>query len=122
MISPSRIPVEMGGVSRIRVGEHYDQNKLRFVLDLDGENVPPYALESVGSDLVLRLGEGAMAAAPAEPMAEEAVMVEVAPEPAETLMAEAGSYTVSVSARHPTRSACGSAAGASSSPTVQRAC
>ncbi|MDT8394965.1 MAG: type IV pilus secretin PilQ [bacterium] len=81
--APSRIPVEMGGVSRIRIGEHYDQNKLRFVLDLDGEAVPPYALESVGSELVLRLGEGAVAAAPVVPQtveSEEPVQGE--PEPA----------------------------------------
>jgi type IV pilus assembly protein PilQ len=80
--APSRIPVELGGVSQIRVGEHYDQNKLRFVLDLDGESVPPYALESVGSDLVLRLGEGAMAAAPAEVSMAEVAVEEAQPEAA----------------------------------------
>ncbi len=75
--APGRIPVEMGGVSRIRVGEHYDQNKLRFVLDMEGDQIPPYAVESVGSSLVLRLGEGV------EPVTQiqqiEAAAVEPAP-------------------------------------------
>ena len=101
--APSRIPVEMGGVSRIRVGEHYDQNKLRFVLDLDGDAMPPYALESVGSELVLRLGEGAMAAAPAEPMAAAAPMaeeaiVETQPEAAQETVAAAAPATVAAPA------------------------
>lgn len=77
--APSKIPVELGGVSRIRVGEHYDQNKLRFVLDIDGDKVPPYTVESIGSSLLLKLGEDV------EPMAQdvpaEAVMAEAAPEP-----------------------------------------
>ena len=72
--APSRIPVELGGVSRIRVGEHYDQNKLRFVLDIEGDNVPPYTVESIGSSLMLKLGENV------EPMAQEM--------PEETVMAE----------------------------------
>ncbi|UCG39328.1 MAG: type IV pilus secretin PilQ, partial [bacterium] len=77
--APSRIPVEMGGVARIRVGEHYDQNKLRFVLDMEGEEVGPYSVRPEGSSLVLRIGEGAMAAAPA---VEPVTVAQVAPAPA----------------------------------------
>jgi len=73
--APSRIPVEMGGVSRIRVGEHYDQNKLRFVLDMESDQILPYAVESVGSSLVLRLGEGV------EPAAEMQIVEAAAVEP-----------------------------------------
>jgi type IV pilus assembly protein PilQ len=60
--APSRIPVESGGVTRIRVGEHYDQNKLRFVLDIEGEALTSYTVQPEGSKLVLRLGEGAASA------------------------------------------------------------
>jgi len=78
--APSRIPVEMGGVTSIRVGEHYDQNKLRFVLDFEADQIPPYAVESAGSSLVLRVGEGV------EPVAQlqqvEMEVVEPAPTPA----------------------------------------
>jgi len=74
--APSRIPVEMGGVTRIRVGEHYDQNRLRFVLDIDGDTVPPYAIESIETRLVLKLGEGVEPAA----RAQEAAVA--SPEPA----------------------------------------
>ena len=77
--APSRIPVEIGGVTRIRVGEHYDQNKLRFVLDMEGEEIPPYAIESVGSSLVLRIGEGVEPVA--QPQQVEAAALELAPEP-----------------------------------------
>jgi type IV pilus assembly protein PilQ len=59
--APSRIPVESGGVTQIRVGEHYDQNKLRFVLDMDGETLQPYVVQPEGSKLVVRLGEEAVA-------------------------------------------------------------
>ncbi|UCF88477.1 MAG: type IV pilus secretin PilQ [bacterium] len=79
--APSRIPVEMGGVSRIRVGEHYDQNKLRFVLDMTGDQVPPYAVESVGSRLVLRLGEGVEAIGQAQQVGEPEEARAPAPEP-----------------------------------------
>lgn len=78
--APGRIPVEMGGVSRIRVGEHYDQNKLRFVLDMEGDQIPPYAVESVGSSLVLRIGEGVEPVARVQQV--EATVTEPAPEPA----------------------------------------
>jgi type IV pilus assembly protein PilQ len=78
--APSRIPVEMGGVSRIRVGEHYDQNKLRFVLDMEGDQILPYAVESVGSSLVLRLGEGVELAAEMQQVEAAAVEPEPAPE------------------------------------------
>jgi len=53
----SRVPVETGSVRQVRVGEHYDQNKLRFVLDIDGD-LPPYTVRAEGSKLVVRLGEG----------------------------------------------------------------
>lgn len=77
--APSRIPVELGGVSQIRVGEHYDQNKLRFVLDMEGDQVPPYVVESDGASLILSVGEGV------EPMAQD--------EPAEMVVAETESTT-----------------------------
>jgi len=77
--APSRIPVEMGGVSRIRVGEHYDQNKLRFVLDMESDQILPYAVESVGSSLVLRLGEGVEPAADMQQVETAAVESELVP-------------------------------------------
>ena len=77
--APSRIPVEMGGVSRIRVGEHYDQNKLRFVLDMESDQILPYAVESVGSSLVLRLGEGVEPAADMQQVETAAVEPEPVP-------------------------------------------
>ncbi len=77
--APSRIPVEMGGVSRIRVGEHYDQNKLRFVFDLDGDDVPPYAAQAVGSKLVVGLGEGVAAVAAVTPVPSPAPKTAQAP-------------------------------------------
>ena len=61
--APSRIPVESGGVKQIRVGEHYDQDKLRFVLDLEGEALPPYSVQPEGSKLVMKVGEGAVSEA-----------------------------------------------------------
>ncbi|MCJ7500095.1 type IV pilus secretin PilQ [bacterium] len=75
--APSRIPVEMGGVTNIRVGEHYDQNKLRFVFDMEGDHVPPYVVESVGSGLVLRIGEGIV---PAQQVEAAAAQPEFEPE------------------------------------------
>ena len=77
--APSRIPVEMAGVSRIRVGEHYDQNKLRFVLDMEGDQILPYAVESVGSSLVMRLGEGVEPAADMQQVETAAVEPEPVP-------------------------------------------
>jgi type IV pilus assembly protein PilQ len=101
--APSRIPVESGGVTRIRVGEHYDQNKLRFVLDIEGETLASYSVQPEASKLVLRLGEGAASAmtaavtpapvTPAVPEVDTALApdqmvpeqtVEPAPEPAST--------------------------------------
>jgi len=94
--APSRIPVELGGVSRIRVGEHYDQNKLRFVLDMVGDSIPNYDVTPMGSSLVVRIGEGVepaarpmepdTAQAAAAPMAEPAMAPEpaIAPEPERT--------------------------------------
>lgn len=53
---PSSIPVEMSGVNRIRVGEHPQEGKLRFVMDLETDTVPPYTLETRGDRLVVTLG------------------------------------------------------------------
>jgi len=61
--APSRIPVDTGDVRQVRVGEHFDQNKLRFVLDIEGE-LPPYTVRPEGSKLVIRLGEGPILATP----------------------------------------------------------
>jgi type IV pilus assembly protein PilQ len=93
----------MGGVSRIRVGEHYDQNKLRFVLDMEGDQIPPYAVESVGSSLVLRLGEDVepvaqvqeVEAAPVEPEPVTAPEPAPAPEPAMAAAMAPSEYGVS---------------------------
>ena len=80
--APSRIPVEMGGVTNIRVGEHYDQNKLRFVFDMEGDHVPPYVVESVGSGLVLRIGEGVVPVQQVEAAAAQPEAAAAQPEPA----------------------------------------
>lgn len=53
---PRVIPVEMSGVSRIRVGEHRQEGKLRFVLDLEAGEVPPYTIDRRGEKLVVILG------------------------------------------------------------------
>ena len=53
---PRSIPVEMSGVTRIRVGEHPQESKLRFVMDMDTDQVPAYTLETRGDRLVVTLG------------------------------------------------------------------
>jgi len=78
--APTRIPVEMGGVTRIRIGEHYDDDKLRFVMDVDSEEVPPYAVESSGNSLVVTFGDAAEGVEAAAPAAAE-IVAEPAPEP-----------------------------------------
>jgi type IV pilus assembly protein PilQ len=87
--APSRIPVEMGGVSRIRVGEHYDDDRLRFVMDVDGGEVPPFTVEPSNGSLVLTMGQDVVASAPMseEPAVEMAAepMADTAPEPEETV-------------------------------------
>ncbi|GBE15284.1 MAG TPA: type IV pilus secretin PilQ [Proteobacteria bacterium] len=53
---PRVIPVEMSGVARIRVGEHAKEGKLRFVLDLEAETVPPYVFDVRDDRLIVTLG------------------------------------------------------------------
>ncbi len=53
---PRVIPVEMSGVARIRVGEHAKEGKLRFVLDLEAETVPPYVFEVRDDRLIVTFG------------------------------------------------------------------
>ncbi|TNF49537.1 type IV pilus secretin family protein, partial [bacterium] len=79
---PSTIPVEMSGVSRIRVGEHHQEGKLRFVLDLETDQVPPYTLETRGERLVVTLGlEGPGVMPEVAAAAEETVVEPVQPAP-----------------------------------------
>ncbi|MDF1525568.1 MAG: type IV pilus secretin PilQ [bacterium] len=91
--APSRIPVEMGGVTNIRVGEHYDQNKLRFVFDMEGDQIPPYFVESAGSGLVLRIGEGVV---PVQQIEAAAAQPEFEPEPASSFTEVSASAQVAM--------------------------
>jgi len=76
---PRTIPVEMSGVNRIRVGEHPQEGKLRFVLDLETDQVPPYTLETRGDRLVVTLGlEGPVVMPETEEVAQAAVEETVA--------------------------------------------
>ncbi len=70
---PRVIPVDTYNVDRIRVGEHRKEGKLRFVLDFDRDDVPPYSIQEVSDRLILSLG--VVQAARIE-------VVEVAPQPA----------------------------------------
>ncbi|MFV1956830.1 MAG: type IV pilus secretin PilQ [bacterium] len=69
---PRVIPVDTYNVDRIRVGEHRKEGKLRFVLDFDRDDVPPYGIEEVGDRLILSLGVERVA---------EIEVAEVAPQP-----------------------------------------
>ncbi len=73
---PRVIPVEMSGVNRIRVGEHRQEGKIRFVLDLEAEEVPPYSIDRRGERLVVTLG------VEAAPEIEMTAVPEEAPQPA----------------------------------------
>lgn len=53
---PRVIPVDTYNVDRIRVGEHRKEGKLRFVLDFDRDDVPPYSIQEAGNRLILSLG------------------------------------------------------------------
>ncbi|MEE8547219.1 MAG: AMIN domain-containing protein, partial [bacterium] len=53
---PRVIPVDTYNVDRIRVGEHRKEGKLRFVLDFDRDDVPPYSIQEAGDRLILSLG------------------------------------------------------------------
>lgn len=75
---PRVIPVEMSGVNRIRVGEHRQEGKLRFVLDLQGDEVPPYNIVRRGEKLVVTLG---VEAAPAIEVTETPETVPAEPVP-----------------------------------------
>ena len=78
---PRVIPVDTFNVSRIRVGEHRKEGKLRFVLDFGIDDVPPYRIQEIGDRLIVSLGveqASEITMAEAEPMAETAPEVAMA--------------------------------------------